>query len=208
MANACLMPGLFLCISILSMLKLSQLRISVLLVLTILFSGSVFAQVQKITGKVVNTKNEPIAGASILVEETKKVVVADVEGNFNVSLEIGKKYSFTVSSVGFTSKSVSEIEVSLSGDNSIVVVLEPQTKNADAIVIKSTRRQESSMALLTFQRSNTAMSSGLAADFIRRTPDKNTGEVLKRVSGASVQDNKFVIVRGLSDRYNSAIVPL
>ena len=141
MANACLMLGLFLCISILSMLKLSQLRISVLLVITILLSGSVFAQVQKITGKVVNTKNEPIAGASILVEETKKVVVADVEGNFSVSLETGKKYSFTVSSVGFNTKSIAEIEVSINGDNSIVVVLEPQTKNADAIVIKSTRRQ-------------------------------------------------------------------
>jgi hypothetical protein len=50
------------------------------------------------------------------------------------------------------------------------------------------------------------MSSGLAADFIRRTPDRNTGEVLKRVSGASIQDGKFVIVRGLSDRYNSAVI--
>jgi len=188
------------------MLKLLQTRISVLLVITILLSGSVFAQVQTITGKVINTKNEPIAGASVLVEETKKVVVADVEGNFSITLETGKKYSFTVSSVGFNTKSIAEIEVSINGDNAMVVVLDPQTKNSDAIVIKSTRRQESSIALLTFQRSNTAMSSGLAADFIRRTPDKNTGEVLKRVSGASVQDNKFVIVRGLSDRYNSAML--
>ena len=46
----------------------------------------------------------------------------------------------------------------------------------------------------------------LSADFIRRTPDKNTGEVLRRVSGTSIQDNKFVIVRGLSDRYNSAYI--
>lgn len=188
------------------MLKLSHTRLLVLLAMTMLISGSVFAQVQRMTGKVVNTKNEPIAGASILVEETKKVIVADVEGNFNITLEPGRKYSFTVSSVGFNTKSVAEIEVSINGDNAIVVVLEPQTKNSDAIVIKSTRKQESSIALLTFQRNNTAMSSGLAADFIRRTPDKNTGEVLKRVSGASVQDNKFVIVRGLSDRYNSAML--
>ena len=188
------------------MLKLSHTRVIVALIIAILFSGSVFAQGQKIIGKVVNTKNEPIAGASVLVEETKKVVVADVEGNFSVALETGKKYSFTVSSVGFNTKSIAEIEVSISGENSITVVLEPQTKNSDAIVIKSTRRQESSIALLTFQRNNTAMSSGLAADFIKRTPDKNTGEVLKRVSGASVQDNKFVIVRGLSDRYNSAML--
>lgn len=46
----------------------------------------------------------------------------------------------------------------------------------------------------------------MAADFIRRTPDKNTSEVLKRVSGTSIQDNKFVVVRGLSDRYNTALI--
>ncbi|HEY0899178.1 MAG TPA: TonB-dependent receptor, partial [Sphingobacteriaceae bacterium] len=40
-------------------------------------------------------------------------------------------------------------------------------------------------------------------DQIRRSPDKNTSEVLKRVSGTSIQDNKFVIVRGLADRYNT-----
>ena len=32
-----------------------------------------------------------------------------------------------------------------------------------------------------------------------------TGEVLKRVSGTSVQDNKFVIVRGLNERYNTSL---
>jgi len=200
------MAYLFICISIFNMLNLSPFRVFFLLISMMLLSGSVFSQIQKMTGKIINSKNEPIAGASILVEETKKVIVADVEGNFSIALEVGKKYNFTISSVGFNSKLVSEIEATLNGDNTMVVVLEPQTKNSDAIVIKSTRRQESSIALLTFQRSNTAMSSGLAADFIRRTPDKNTGEVLKRVSGASVQDNKFVIVRGLSDRYNSAML--
>ncbi len=181
-------------------------RLFFVLVLSFLASSTSLAQVQIFLGKVINTQNEPIAGASIMVEGSRNTVVADVQGNFSIKMELGKKYSIVISSVGFNSKSVSDLEFSLSGENSIVVVLEPQSKNSDAIVIKSTRRQESSIALLTFQRNNPAMSSGLAADFIRRTPDKNTGEVLKRVSGASVQDNKFVIVRGLSDRYNSAML--
>ena len=165
-----------------------------------------FAQTIKLAGKVINTKNEPVAGASILIEELKRTIVANLDGQFDANLEVGKKYTFTVSSVGYNSKVVSDIEVGANADNNITVVLEPQSKNSEAIVIRSTRRQESTVALLTFQRTNTALSSGLAADFIRRTPDKNTGEVLKRVSGASIQDNKFVIVRGLSDRYNSAML--
>ena len=188
------------------MFKFSYIGLIFVLMAFVALSLPSFAQAQKLSGKVISAQNEPIAGASILVEGSKKTIVADVQGNFSLSVEPGKKYSITVSSVGFNSKLVSDLEFSLNGDNAIVVVLEPQRKNSDAIVIKSTRRQESSIALLTFQRNNSAMSSGLAADFIRRTPDKNTGEVLKRVSGASVQDNKFVIVRGLSDRYNSAML--
>jgi outer membrane receptor protein involved in Fe transport len=41
---------------------------------------------------------------------------------------------------------------------------------------------------------------------MKKSPDSKASDVLKRVSGASVQDNKFVVVRGLSDRYNFALI--
>ncbi|MEJ7680262.1 MAG: TonB-dependent receptor [Segetibacter sp.] len=41
---------------------------------------------------------------------------------------------------------------------------------------------------------------------MRRTPDRNTSDVLKRVSGASIQDDRFVVIRGLNDRYNAAFL--
>lgn len=183
-----------------------HINVSFLTVLFALLCMSSKAQNLRLVGKVANAKNESISGASIFVEESKKIAVADIEGNFFVVLEIGKKYTLTISSIGYYTKIISDVDVQNSAENSITVVLEPQAKNAETIVIRSTRRQESTTALLSFQRNNTALSSGLAADFIRRTPDKNTGEILKRVSGASIQDNRFVIVRGLSDRYNAAML--
>lgn len=164
-----------------------------------------FSQKTSISGKVVNDKNEPIPGASVLIESTKKIVTANVEGTFTLILDKGKKYSITVSSTGYNSKTIDEVEAN-GADDALVVVLTPKVTSGENIVIRSTRKQESTVALLTFQRNNTSLASGLAADFIRRTPDKNTGEVLKRVSGASIQDNRFVVVRGLSDRYNSAML--
>ena len=164
-----------------------------------------YAQTLLVQGKVINLRNEPVAGATIKVEETNKQFSANVEGMFRVSLEKGKKYSLLVSSTGYNSKLVSDIEAN-SLNEDLVIVLEPKVVSGEAIVIRSTRRQESTVALISFQKNNTSLSNGLAADFIKRTPDKNTGEVLKRVSGASIQDNRFVIVRGLSDRYNSAML--
>lgn len=176
-----------------------------ILSITLFFSAISQAQTVNVLGKVINLRNEPIAGATIKIEETNKQLSANVEGVFRVSLEKNKKYTLLVSSTGYNSKLVSDVDAS-SINEELVIVLEPKVVTGEAIVIRSTRRQESTVALISFQKNNTSLSNGLAADFIKRTPDKNTGEVLKRVSGASIQDNRFVIVRGLSDRYNSAML--
>ena len=186
------------------MIKSGYVRI-ILAGLLVLINAQSFAQFVSLQGKVINLKNEPIAGATIKVEEISRQFSANIEGVFKVSLEIGKKYTFLVSSTGYNSKLVTDIDVSSVTDD-LIIVLEPKIVLGETIVIKSTRKQESTIALISFQKNNTSLSNGLAADFIRRTPDKNTSEVLKRVSGASIQDNKFVIVRGLSDRYNAAML--
>ncbi|RXK59345.1 TonB-dependent receptor [Lacibacter luteus] len=173
----------------------------------VLFAFSTSAQTTKLNGRVLNQKNEPVAGASVSVNELGKSFAADIEGRFTVSLEQGKKYTLTVTAVGYQTKMVDEVEVKNNIDeNVITILLNVAAKEGTEIVIRSTARKENTSGLLSFQRNNTSLSSGLSADFIRRTPDKNTGEVLKRVSGASIQDNKFVIVRGLSDRYNQALI--
>ena len=175
----------------------------------LLFQLGAFAQQLPFSGKVSNTKNEILAGATVLVIETAKQTTTDAEGRFVVNLEKGKKYTLTVSNTGYANKTIADIEVVDNLDNnSIEIILQDNAKTnlTGVTVVATSRRQENTNALLNFQKNNTALSSGLAADFIRRTPDKNTGEVLRRVSGTSIQDNKFVIVRGLSDRYNAAFI--
>jgi len=156
-----------------------------------------------------NEKNEPLAGANIIITNgASKQAISDVEGKFYFTFEAGVKHTLVVSRVGYATKEISEVEALLNQDNYLEIILkESSTTKLEGVTITATsRRQENTSALLSFQRNSTALSSGLAADFIRRTPDKNTGEVLKRVSGTSIQDGKFVIVRGLSDRYNSAVI--
>ena len=160
----------------------------------------------KINGKVISATNETLSGTSIKLEgPTSRTVAADVEGRFSISVKPGK-YTLTFSRVGYQTKVLEDIEAKEGIEsNDLNVVLELKTTTTE-VVVRSSARKESSNAMIVFQKTNTAMSSGLAADFIRRTPDRNTSDVLKRVSGASIQDNKFVVVRGLSDRYNQALL--
>ncbi|MBL7734518.1 MAG: TonB-dependent receptor [Chitinophagaceae bacterium] len=178
---------------------------TLLLFFLIGFSVILFAQNLPLNGRVINANNEPVSGATISVTGMERSFAANVEGRFTVNLEAGKKYTLLVSSAGYNTKSIEEVEVKANEDNQLSIVLENTSALAE-VVVRTSVRKESTSALLNFQRNNTAVSSGIAADFIKRTPDKNTGEILKRVSGASIQDNKFVVVRGLGDRYNTAFL--
>jgi hypothetical protein len=174
----------------------------------LLTCGTLLAQSIRLTGKVANERAEPVVGATIKISGTSTGTTTNVEGVYFLSLTPGKKYTLEITAVGYNPKTIAEVDVTTGAVNELNVVLETASKTQEAIVIRaaSTRRQETTNALIAFQRNNTALSSGLAADFIRRTPDRNTGEVLKRVSGTSIQDNKFVVVRGLSERYNQAMI--
>lgn len=159
-----------------------------------------------LSGKVINEKNEPISGVSIKVSEMAGGVTSDVEGRFVLKLQTGKNYSITLSSVGYTSKEVSDISVTANGVQELSIVLQSASSELGAVVVRASARRETESALLNIQKNNASISDGISAEAIKRSPDKNTGEVLKRVSGTSIQDNKFVVVRGLTDRYNVATI--
>lgn len=187
-----------------------HLRIRLVLSVLCIFLYS-FGQAQqaiRFTGKVLNSRNEALPGATVFIVGEEKQIIADVEGKFYLNLVAGKKYTIRISNTGYETKEITEIEAAANQENYMEIILqESKETNLGNVVVRSvSRRQENTSALLSFQKNNVSLSSGLAADFIRRTPDKNTGEVLKRVSGTSIQDNKFVIVRGLSDRYNAVLI--
>lgn len=186
-----------------------QVRLSAFFTVLFFIATQASAQLIPFVGKVINTKNEALVGAYVTIEGANTITLStDVEGKFYTKLEAGKKYTFKITSAGYESKQVVDILVNPNQENTLEIIMQESVKsNLQSITLtSSSRRQENTSALLSFQRNNISLSSGLAADFIRRTPDKNTGEVLKRVSGTSIQDNKFVVVRGLSDRYNTALI--
>lgn len=184
-------------------------RIRLLFSILLITGFSIISQAQtiRLSGKISNEKNEPIQGVSVKIAGQNTGTATDVEGRYALTLETGKKYTLEISAVGYLPKSISDVEVGTDAGNDLDIILQIASKDIEGVTVRAvSRRQESTNALLSFQKNNVAVSSGIAADFIRRTPDKNTGEVLRRVSGASIQDNKYVVIRGLSDRYNSAFI--
>ena len=80
------------------------------------------------------------------------------------------------------------------------------TENMGEVKIKAKVSKESVSAVYTIMRKSLVVADGVSSESIKKTPDATIGDVLKRVSGVTVQNNRFVVVRGLPDRYNSTLV--
>ncbi|RPD38773.1 TonB-dependent receptor [Chitinophaga barathri] len=161
----------------------------------------------KVSGKLTDKKTgELLIGVTVLVTGTSKGAVTDVEGRYIIQLEPGT-YTLDYKYMGYSTKSIADVVVKNGQVTTLDIALdEPKSKDLQEVVIRGSYKQETINALYAAQKNNPSISSGISGESIRRSPDRNTGEVLKRVSGASIQDNKYIIVRGLSDRYNTATI--
>lgn len=189
----------------------SQLTLKkALFTITLVFASVlVFAQgTGKIAGTVTDAKSgETLIGVSVKIAGTAKGVGSDVEGKYVLGGLASGKYQVEISYVSYTTKKIAEVEVKAGAVTNLNVSLEESTsQNLNQVVITGNYKQESVNSLLLQQKNSARISSGISAEVIKRSPDRNTSEVLKRVSGASIQNNKFVIIRGLADRYNTSML--
>ena len=188
------------------MKKLATSLFSLTLSLVLIASYSVvFAQgTGKVTGKVTDKKTgEALIGATVLLQGISKGAATNVNGEYALTGIPAGTYEILVKYVGYQNKLISEVQVTNNAATSLNIILdEANTQQLQAVTVRATFRQESNNSLYAQQKNSSRISDGISAEAIRRSPDRNTAEVLKRVSGASIQDNKFVVVRGLGDRYN------
>lgn len=174
------------------------------------FTG--FAQKGKIAGKVSNSRNEGLAGVTIRISGAATgFTKTDVDGRFSFTAEFAKKYSISLSYVGYTEKTIDDISITNANEEEVLnVIMEEGGKALEGVTVKSAARTaakgETINALIAYQKNTSAVAQVVSGEAIRRSPDKNTSEVLKRVPGTSIQEGKYLIVRGLADRYNQAML--
>lgn len=173
----------------------------------LLIAVAVNAQkVVKLSGKITDgLDGSALVGATVTAEGGKSTRT-DVEGNFFLIVQSGRTYSLQVSNIGYKTKIITDVKANDVDVTALMVSLERADRNLETVIVKSSSKKESTSALYAAQKNSSAISDGIASEVIRRSPDRNTGEVLKRVSGTAVQDNKFVVIRGLNERYNTALL--
>ena len=150
------------------------------------------------------TTGEIVPGAKIIINGTDYRAISDFDGNYFIrGIEFGT-YSITISSPGHVTKILTDVIISSTDVQLINIALEPISTAISEVVVKVKINKSDDIGTLNVKKNSANSSDVISSQAISKTPDKTTSDVLKRVSGASIQDNKFAIIRGLNDRYNAA----
>lgn len=158
----------------------------------------------KVTGKILDDENgKPIIGATIRISD--KGAITDVDGVFTIVIPAGK-YQAMISSIGYGAKAVTDIDIRDNQTIELNASLKRSKGQLQSVVVTANARKESVNTLLLQQKKAVEITNGISAEEISRTPDKNIGESLKRISGVSTNENKYVVVRGIGERYNAAML--
>ncbi len=156
----------------------------------------------KLTGKVTDgSTNEPLAGVSVTVKGKKAGTSSITDGTYILTLSAGV-YTIAVSYQSYSKKELSGVEIKAGQTTFLDVILDKADNKLTDVVITSSAKKESQSSVYSAQKRSAAASDGISLEAIRKTPDNNAGQILKRVTGVSVQDNRFVVVRGLGEQYN------
>ena len=184
------------------------MKIVYLLLFSFLVSESLFAQTGKITGKVISASSgQPLEGATLVIDKKNIQMASDLNGKFTFNKLLPGNYSIKCTYAGFQDKIIDEIVVKNNENSDVSISLDGKLSQEVVVTTKRLKAVGETVAsLLIAQKNSASVSDGITAESIKRTPDRSSSDVIKRVSGASIQDDRFAVIRGLNDRYNSAFI--
>ena len=160
-----------------------------------------------IRGQVVDSDfGQPIARSSVVIIDTPFGAMTDDQGNFTISGVPPGAYTLSVRSGGYLPKLVPGISISSGTFNDIRVETIAEVEEMEELVVPGELEKTSEVGLLAERQEATAVMDTIGADLISRLGAATAGQALKSMVGTSVVDGKYVVIRGLSDRYVNTLL--
>lgn len=160
----------------------------------------------EITGKIIDEENgEPVIGATIRI--ANKGVTTDENGAFTIHLPKGK-YEAEISFVGYGVKKVTDIIIRDGETFSLNIPLKREKGQLGIVTISARRMKETgtNAAIVNEIREADAVVNGISKEQITRSQDRDAAEVVRRIPGVSVMQNRFIVIRGMGQRYNTVML--
>lgn len=176
-------------------------------IFSLLFSLAAFSQTGTIKGTIKDeTTGETIIGANIFLEGTTQGAVTDIEGNFTIpKVKVGK-YNLLISYISYISKTIPAIDVYPDQSTVVNTVLKDASQELETVKISGRRVTDTEIAVISDIKKADLVAVGISSQQIRMSQDRDAAQVIRRVPGVTIIGNRFVNVRGLSERYSTVLL--
>lgn len=160
----------------------------------------------RLSGRVFNSEDgKPVAGARVYVSGTPIDLVSDAEGRFSAEVPPGT-YAISVLAPSFASRSFEGVSIASEQTTEQAIELTPAGVELPEFVVLEPFIEGSLASFVEERRTSSAVTDILGAEQISRAGDSDAAGALKRVTGLTLVDGKFVYVRGLGERYSSTLL--
>jgi len=164
-----------------------------------------------VAGRIVSASTGfPVPGAEIVVDGQPTGVFSDLDGAFMVTGVSGGGRTVAIRHDDYRTTSVEGVEVGPERTARIEVALEGAVDDSfvelGELVISSTVAEGSTVGLLSVRAKAPVVSDAISADELARLAVGDAAEAMSKVTGASVLDGRYVLIRGLGDRYSNTLL--
>ena len=112
-------------------------------------------------------------------------------------------YTVAASYVSYQTQTVKDVPVVACQEAVLNIELSDANLQLQNVVVVAQRKLGTEMAVLNTVRKSLPVVNGISAQQISKTQDSDAAEVLRRIPGITIVDDRFIVVRGLAQRYNN-----
>ena len=158
----------------------------------------------RIVGRVVDAQTGAgLSNVSIAVVGAEVGTLSGIDGRYTILHVPAGPLTLRAENIGYAAKQITQLRVPSGGVLEQDITLTPQAVQLSVIEVTAAAERGSVARALEQQRSAVGIVSAITSEQMSRSPDGDAAAAMQRVSGVTVQDGKFVAVRGLGERYTT-----
>jgi outer membrane receptor protein involved in Fe transport len=140
----------------------------------------------------------------VVVVGTTLSTTTRVDGRFTISDVPAGTISLRAAMIGFSPKTVTDVVVKADDATTQDVSLVAQVAQLEELTVTAQAEQGSVNSAIDEQQQSVGIVNAISAEQMSRSPDGDAAAALQRMSGATIQDGRYLNMRGLGDRYTQA----
>ncbi|MCI0530933.1 MAG: carboxypeptidase-like regulatory domain-containing protein, partial [candidate division Zixibacteria bacterium] len=144
---------------------------------------------------------EALIGATVRLEGTPFGGATDLDGKFQIREVPEGKYVLTASYMGYSKSTLDNLKVSSGQVTNTSLSLKQEAIAMDEVVVETKALRDTEGALLKVRKEASSIRDAISSEEMSKSGSSDAAQALSQVTGASVQEGKYVLIRGLGERY-------